>query len=425
MYRGGDYDLAGFAVGAVERGALLPRADIAAGDVVLGLASSRRALERLFAGAQRRRDERPRLERARAVRRASRRSAKRCSTPTRIYVKSLPRRDPRDQGASRRSRTSPAAAFPTTSRACCPTGSARASISTQRAGAAGVPLAGARPAASRENEMLRTFNCGIGMIVVVAPTRCRRGRRDARARSGETRRAASASVVPRRRRAARRLRRPARSRVTPMSRKRVAILISGRGSNMAALIEAAKDPDYPAEIALVVSNRPDAGGLAIGARGRHRHRRSSITRNSARTARRSSARCRRVLETASHRARLPRRLHAAADAVVRRRWQGRMLNIHPALLPAFKGLDTHRARARRRRERCTARPCISSCRRSTPARSSRRRAVPVLAGDTEAALAARVLDGRAPHLSAGAATGGGRPRARRRRPLPDRRRAGA
>src|SRR5664279_609768 len=48
-----------------------------------------------------------------------------------------------------------------------------------------------------------------------------------------------------------------------MSRKRVAVLISGRGSNMAALIEAAKDMNYPAEIALVVSNRPDAGGLAI------------------------------------------------------------------------------------------------------------------------------------------------------------------
>jgi phosphoribosylglycinamide formyltransferase-1 len=48
-----------------------------------------------------------------------------------------------------------------------------------------------------------------------------------------------------------------------MSRKRVAILISGRGSNMAALIEAAKDKTYPAEIVLVISNRPDAGGLLV------------------------------------------------------------------------------------------------------------------------------------------------------------------
>ena len=48
-----------------------------------------------------------------------------------------------------------------------------------------------------------------------------------------------------------------------MTRKRVAVLISGRGSNMAALIEAAKAQDYPAQIALVVSNRPDAGGLTL------------------------------------------------------------------------------------------------------------------------------------------------------------------
>ena len=58
-----------------------------------------------------------------------------------------------------------------------------------------------------------------------------------------------------------------------MSRKRVAVLISGRGSNMAALIEAAKDKDYPAEIALVISNRPDAAGLDVARAGRHRHRR--------------------------------------------------------------------------------------------------------------------------------------------------------
>ena len=48
-----------------------------------------------------------------------------------------------------------------------------------------------------------------------------------------------------------------------MARKRIAILISGRGSNMAALIEAANDPAYPAEIALVLSNLPDAGGLGV------------------------------------------------------------------------------------------------------------------------------------------------------------------
>src|SRR5215217_1366906 len=77
-----------------------------------------------------------------------------------------------------------------------------------------------------------------------------------------------------------------------MARKRVAVLISGRGSNMQALLEAAKDEEYPAEIWLVVSNRPDAAGL-----------------DHAREARRARGR--------PHRHRLPRRLHAAVDALVR------------------------------------------------------------------------------------------------------------
>ena len=57
-----------------------------------------------------------------------------------------------------------------------------------------------------------------------------------------------------------------------MARKRVAVLISGRGSNMAALIAAARAPDYPAEIVLVVANRPGAAGLGTRASGRHRDR---------------------------------------------------------------------------------------------------------------------------------------------------------
>ena len=82
-----------------------------------------------------------------------------------------------------------------------------------------------------------------------------------------------------------------------MARKRVAILISGRGSNMAALIEAAKDADYPAEIALVVSNRPDAAGLARAREAGDRRPRSSITPPTARIAPPSSAILHAVLET--------------------------------------------------------------------------------------------------------------------------------
>ncbi|MGH6728487.1 MAG: phosphoribosylglycinamide formyltransferase, partial [Pseudolabrys sp.] len=126
-----------------------------------------------------------------------------------------------------------------------------------------------------------------------------------------------------------------------MSRKRVAVLISGRGSNMAALIEAAKDKDYPAEIALVVSNKADAGGLAVA---RAAGIRTEVIDDTIFGKDRAAfdAALQDVLVT--HRIEIVclagfMRL-LTSDFV--RRWDGRILNIHPALLPAFKGLDTHR-----------------------------------------------------------------------------------
>jgi phosphoribosylglycinamide formyltransferase-1 len=126
-----------------------------------------------------------------------------------------------------------------------------------------------------------------------------------------------------------------------MSRKRVAVLISGRGSNMAALIEAAKDKSYPAEIALVVANVAGAGGLQTAeAAGITTAVVDHATFGKDRTA------FERTLQTslAQH----------AIDIVCLagfmrlltpwfvHQWPERLLNIHPALLPAFKGLDTHR-----------------------------------------------------------------------------------
>ena len=125
-----------------------------------------------------------------------------------------------------------------------------------------------------------------------------------------------------------------------MSRNRVAILISGRGSNMAALIEAASPKDHPAEIVLVLSNRPQAPGLSI--------------------ARAAGIATEVVDHTAFGKDRAA--FDGAMQAVLDRygvelvclagfmrllttgfveAWRGRMINVHPALLPSFKGLDTH------------------------------------------------------------------------------------
>ncbi|MER2193874.1 phosphoribosylglycinamide formyltransferase [Methylobacterium brachiatum] len=120
---------------------------------------------------------------------------------------------------------------------------------------------------------------------------------------------------------------------------RVAVLISGRGSNMVALIEAAKDPAYPAEIVLVLSNRPDAAGLARAAGAGIPAR--AIDHKA-------------FPDRASFDAALDAELRAADIDLVCLAgfmriftpgfvagWAGRMLNIHPSLLPLFKGTHTH------------------------------------------------------------------------------------
>jgi phosphoribosylglycinamide formyltransferase-1 len=121
-------------------------------------------------------------------------------------------------------------------------------------------------------------------------------------------------------------------------KRRVAILISGRGSNMAALIEAAKAADFPAEIVAVISNRADAGGLA------------TASASGVPTATIDSKRF------GKDRAAFEAALQAALDqhkveliclgGFMRllttefvQRWYGRMLNIHPSLLPSFPGLE--------------------------------------------------------------------------------------
>lgn len=172
------------------------------------------------------------------------------------------------------------------------------------------------------------------------------------------------------------------------TKTRVAILISGRGSNMVSLIEAARAPDFPAEIVLVLSNRPEAAGLARAAE-------AGI-----------------ATKAIDHRAYPDRdRFDAALDAELRAAgvdlvclagfmriftpgfvegWAGRMINIHPSLLPLFKGTHTH-ARALEagvRLHGCTVHYVVPELDAGPIVAQA---AVPVRAGDDPDSLADRVI----------------------------------
>jgi phosphoribosylglycinamide formyltransferase-1 len=174
-----------------------------------------------------------------------------------------------------------------------------------------------------------------------------------------------------------------------MNKVKTAILISGRGSNMTALINAAKDPDFPAEIVIVISNVPSAKGLekaqCLGIK-------TDIIDHSKYASRdlfENSLNQRLALESVE--------LVCLAGfmrilgPIFMSQWPGRLLNIHPSLLPAFRGLHTHEKalEAGVKIHGCTvhhvvpdldAGPIISQA------------AVPVVENDTDETLAARVLE---------------------------------
>ena len=174
-----------------------------------------------------------------------------------------------------------------------------------------------------------------------------------------------------------------------MSRKRVAVLISGRGSNMAALIEAAKDKDYPAEIALVLSNRPNAGGLDVA-------RAAGVATEVVDHA--AFGKDRAAFDRALQAVLEKHRIDIVCLAGFMRlltpefvgHWPERILNIHPALLPAFKGLDTHKRAlaAGAKMHGATVHFVVAEMDAGPIVAQG---AVAVHTGDSEAALAARVL----------------------------------
>jgi phosphoribosylglycinamide formyltransferase-1 len=173
-----------------------------------------------------------------------------------------------------------------------------------------------------------------------------------------------------------------------MAKLRVGILISGRGSNMAALVRAAWEDDYPAEIACVVSNVADAPGVKIA---RDAGIATAVISHGDYPDRETFERAVSA-ELEKHNVRL-----VALAGFMRvlspwfpQRWQGRIVNVHPSLLPAFTGLNVHQ-------KTIDAGARISGCTVHfvTPDLDSGpiigQAAVPVMAGDTADKLAARIL----------------------------------
>jgi phosphoribosylglycinamide formyltransferase 1 len=169
---------------------------------------------------------------------------------------------------------------------------------------------------------------------------------------------------------------------------KLGVLISGRGSNLQALIDAAQQPDYPAKIALVIANRPDAAGLQRAA---------------------AAGIATQIVDHKKYHDR--ESFEAALDATLRAadvqlvclagfmrvltawfvsKWQGRLINIHPSLLPEFPGVDTHRRAlaAGAKQTGCTVHYVVPQVDAGPIIVQAQ---VPVLSDDDEDKLAARVL----------------------------------
>lgn len=171
-------------------------------------------------------------------------------------------------------------------------------------------------------------------------------------------------------------------------RKRVAILISGRGSNMSALIEAARQPGYPAQIVGVISNRADAEGLKTAQNLGLSTTVHSLKDYPDKTA--TDEAITRTLESWDVDMVCLAGFMRILSAEFTLAWQGRLMNIHPSLLPKFKGTDTHRRaiEAGEKTHGCTVHFVVPELDAGPVIAQS---SVPVLPGDTPETLAQRVL----------------------------------
>ena len=174
-----------------------------------------------------------------------------------------------------------------------------------------------------------------------------------------------------------------------MTKKRIAVLISGHGSNLQALIDACAAPDFPAEIVLVLSNKADAYGLV---RAQNAGLKTAMISHKDFSAREEfDAHMDRLLQ--SHGVELiclAGFMRVLTDGFVKK-WQGKMINIHPSLLPSYKGLHTHKRAidAGEKEAGCSVHWVTAEVDGGEIILQAN---VPILAGDTPETLAARVLE---------------------------------
>lgn len=174
-----------------------------------------------------------------------------------------------------------------------------------------------------------------------------------------------------------------------MKRARVAVLISGRGSNFKALAKAAQSADYPAELAVVISNRADAAGLSFAAEHSIPTRIIDHTHYDGRAA--FDAALADALRTAEVELLCLAGFMRLLTPAFVTAWQGRMINIHPSLLPSFKGLHPQRQalEAGALISGCTVHFVVPEMDAGPPILQC---AVPVHPDDDEARLSARILE---------------------------------
>ncbi|XP_066561898.1 trifunctional purine biosynthetic protein adenosine-3 [Amia ocellicauda] len=400
VYGPGEYDLAGFCVGAVERGQMLPRLqDIGEGDLLVGLASSgvhsngfslvRRVLD--LCGLQ--------YDSPAPFGSLGQTVGEVLLTPTKIYSQLL---QPVLRGGAVKAY------------AHITGGGLLENIPRVLPKGLAVDLDALlwripavfswlqREGALSEEEMGRTFNCGLGAVLVVGRQEAERvlkevqGQEEAWIVGSLTRRQPGVEQV-----VVRNLQRSLQTGLTtppdsslgqdstPRRRTRVAVLISGTGTNLQALIEQAKSPSSAAEIVLVVSNRPGVLGLKRAALAGIQTRVVDHKLYGSRAE--FDGTVDRVLEEFGVEVVCLAGFMRILSGALVRKWNGKMLNVHPSLLPSFKGVHAHR-QALQAGVRITGCTVHFVAEEVDAGAIIMQEVVPVLESDTEESLSERVKE---------------------------------